>query len=80
VIRSTAAVGRPPEDRPFHGHLTLARVKSGGTRGLVGASISGRWPVSEVCLVESRLHPHGARYETVAAFPLRAVGDEKDRP
>src|SRR4029453_17415359 len=30
VVNATAAVGRPPEKRPFHGHLTLARVKSGG--------------------------------------------------
>ena len=27
VIRATKKVGRPPEDRPFSGHLTLARAR-----------------------------------------------------
>ena len=70
VIEATAGVGRPPEKRPFAGHLTLARVRSGGTKGLLGAPVSGRWPVDEVHLVESRLHPHGARYASVARVPL----------
>ena len=73
VIEATRHVGRPPEDRQFKGHLTLARVKGGGMRGLVGAAVSARWPVGELHLVESRLHPHGARYETVARFPLRSA-------
>jgi 2'-5' RNA ligase len=44
-------------------------------RDLVGAAVpAARWPVREVCLVESRLHPHGARYETVASVPLMGSG------
>jgi len=27
--------------------------------------LAGSWPVERVALVCSRLHPHGARYETV---------------
>ena len=27
VVDTTAAVGRPPEDRPFAGHITLARAR-----------------------------------------------------
>jgi RNA 2',3'-cyclic 3'-phosphodiesterase len=72
VVDATAAVGRPPERRPFSGHLTLARIKSGGTRGLLGAPIAAQWPVDEVHLVESRLHPQGARYRSIAVVPLRA--------
>ena len=75
VWGATAGFGQPPDDRPFHGHLTLARVKGGGFGGLfgvptVGGGASARWPVEEVHLVESRLHPEGARYESVAAVPL----------
>ncbi len=30
VVRATAGVGKPPPDRPFTGHLTLARAARGG--------------------------------------------------
>ena len=76
VVAASAAFGQPPDDRPFHGHLTLARVKpgSGGSAfaDLLGAPCSAAWPVTEVHLVESRLHPKGARYESVAVVPLLA--------
>ena len=70
VVASTASFGRPPDTRPFTGHLTLARSKQGSVRALAGAAISGRWTVDEVCLVRSQLHPHGARYSTVASILL----------
>jgi 2'-5' RNA ligase len=73
VIAATADVGEPPEDRPFAGHLTLARVARGARvdlRRLAGQPVEGRWPVTEVCLVESHLSPKGARYEVVSRFPL----------
>ena len=68
VVAATASVGQPPEERPFAGHLTLARVARGARvdlRRLSGAPVAGRWPVNEVCLVESRLSPAGARYQVV---------------
>ena len=74
VVAATAALGRPPEDRPFAGHLTLARARDRrgvDLRPLCGTPIEGSWPVEEVVLFESRLHPHGARYEVVDRFPLR---------
>jgi RNA 2',3'-cyclic 3'-phosphodiesterase len=76
VVAATAAFGAPPEPRPFHGHLTLARVKSGPRAfdGLLGAPVAARFPAEEVHLVESRLHPHGARYESVVAVPLLGEG------
>ncbi|HEX2042987.1 MAG TPA: RNA 2',3'-cyclic phosphodiesterase [Acidimicrobiales bacterium] len=73
VIAATAGVGEPPEDRPFAGHVTLARVARGARvdlRRLAGQPLEGRWPVTEVCLVESHLSPKGARYEVVSRFPL----------
>ena len=71
VVASTAGFGKAPDTRPFTGHLTLARAKQGSVRALAGAPIAGRWTVEEVCLVRSTLHPHGARYSTVASIPLR---------
>jgi len=73
VVRVTAALGTPPDDRPFRGHLTLARVGERSTvdlRAHAGALVSATWAVSEVSLVESRLSSHGARYGVVDRFPL----------
>lgn len=71
VIGATAGLGRPPEDRPFAGHITLARVAKGAKvdlRRFAGAGVDGSWEVTEVCLVESRLSPSGARYTVRARF------------
>ena len=75
VVAATAGMGRSPEHRPFSGHLTLARATGRGRprvdlRPLVGAPVSACWPAEELCLVESRLNPHGARYEVVERFAL----------
>jgi 2'-5' RNA ligase len=71
VVRLTASIGEPPPSRPFTGHLTLARGKPGiSMQSLAGVALSATWPVSEVTLVSSDLHPHGARYEIVARFAL----------
>jgi 2'-5' RNA ligase len=73
VIGATAHVGEPPEERPFTGHLTLARVTGRAKvdlRPLAGQPVDGSWPVDEVCLMESHLSAKGARYETVARVAL----------
>jgi 2'-5' RNA ligase len=73
VIAATAAIGQPPEDRPFRGHLTLARLKGVRKRELgdaIGMPISARWTVDEIHVVRSRLSPKGARYDSVAVTPL----------
>ncbi len=73
VLSATSGLGRPPDDRPFTGHVTLARVAEGKSvdlRPLTGASVSARWPVDEIALVRSDLSPAGARYEVVARFGL----------
>lgn len=73
VIAATRDLGTPPEDRPFHGHLTLARVGKNARvdlRSVAGTPIEGEWAVDAVCLVESRLSPAGARYEVLERFPL----------
>jgi 2'-5' RNA ligase len=72
VVAATADLGRPPREGPFTGHLTLARLRrgSGNPRRLAGAPISASWPVTEVELVRSHLHPTGARHDALATFPL----------
>jgi 2'-5' RNA ligase len=81
VIRATKKVGRPPEDRPFSGHLTLARARDRrrgvDLRPLSGVPVRASWPVTEVCLVESHLSSKGANYEVVASVSLgdaRTIG------
>jgi 2'-5' RNA ligase len=72
VVEATGRLGRPPEDRPFRGHLTLARL-SPSARGsarrlageIVGCPVSARFAVSDVWLVRSHLGRAGARYEDV---------------
>lgn len=71
VRRCTAGVGEPPDPRPFHGHLTLARLKGAAACGLTDAVVSARWPVRSVALVRSQLSPAGACYETLCEVALR---------
>jgi 2'-5' RNA ligase len=73
VVDATSALGVPSDDRAFTGHLTLARVRAKrgvDLRPLAGAAVSASWPVDDVVLFESQLHPKGARYEVVDRFPL----------
>ena len=73
VIAATAALGRPPDDRPFHGHLTLARVAGTAKvdlRRLAGTPLQAAWDVESCCLMESRLAPAGARYQLVERFEV----------
>ena len=73
TVAATAGVGQPPEDRPFVGHLTLARAadrRGVDLRPLTGTALAGRWTVDELALMSSHLHPRGARYEVVETLPL----------
>ena len=73
VNGATRGLGQPPDDRPFHGHITLARVADRARvdlRPLTGTTIGAEWRVDAICLVESRLSPTGARYEVLERFAL----------
>ena len=70
-------VGFPPENRPSAPHLTLARVKRILRRGdflaalkLHRETVVGQLDVGHIELMESRLHPSGARYSTVHTAPF----------
>ena len=68
VVDATKAVGTPPDDRPFAGHLTLARARARGGADLspwCGVPVAARWTVAELTLVASRTDREGARYEVV---------------
>lgn len=74
VVAATADLGVPPGRRPFHGHLTLARLRRRDRSGLLGHAIDATMPVEEVTLVRSTLHPTGARYEVIRRWPARLSG------
>jgi len=79
VVQSTAHLGKRPDDRPFNGHVTLARAARDAKvdlRPLTGTPVAAEWDVEAVCLVESRLSPKGAKYEGLERFP---VGDRSGR-
>lgn len=71
VVREhTAHIGEPPQKR-FVGHLTVARVKAHAPMPrALGALVSAEFDVHEIALVQSRLEPEGARYETIATWPV----------
>jgi 2'-5' RNA ligase len=70
VVRRTAGLGRPPEDRPFVGHLTLARFAGAPPDGVLGQPIDASWTVDSIAVVASHLGGEAARYETEATIPL----------
>jgi 2'-5' RNA ligase len=74
VTDATAAFGRPPEDRPFRGHVTLARARGRGrlpgSLGRAVGAFKGRFPVTDVRLVRSRPGSDGPQYEDLAVVPL----------
>jgi 2'-5' RNA ligase len=73
------AVGRyGGEDRPFRGHLTLARIRRGRPAPVVaGPPAPVRWRVTEVELLRSDLGKGDggtARHTVVATVPLAGPG------
>lgn len=71
VAERTRDLGDPPRKR-FAGHLTLARLKpSAKMPHALGAMFDATFALEEIALVQSRLHPDGARYDTIATWPAR---------
>jgi RNA 2',3'-cyclic 3'-phosphodiesterase len=73
VETATADIGQPVPDRRFFGHLTIAR----GRRGVdlrryrdVLVPLAASWPVTALSLVQSELHPDGARYRELEGFVI----------
>lgn len=65
------AAGLDPEERPYHPHLTLARVRPPEDMGdLVELDLGLRWSCREVVVYRSHLGPGGARYEPLELLEL----------
>ena len=80
-------IGFPQEDRAFAAHLTLARLKRVSHRGKFleclkehRGTVFGRMDVHHIELLESQLHPAGARFSTVKVVPLQESTDESKIP
>jgi 2'-5' RNA ligase len=82
---ATVRFGQAPEERPFHPHLTLARLKAPTRRDRdeiteiigQGAPIGAiPWRIDRVELIRSLPQPGGSIYTELAALPLgpRAAG------
>lgn len=71
VRAATAAVGEPPDPRPFTGHLTLARLGRRAACGLTGTPFAARFPVREIELVQSVLTAEGPRHQVIARRGLQ---------
>lgn len=73
VTTATAGMGRPPESRPFHGHVTVARASRRGVdlKPLAGDRVEPhQFAVRTVAVVQSQLGRGGARYETLHEVPV----------
>jgi len=89
VDRAMAGFGFEKERRPFHPHLTLARIKSPrGTGALMNIVAGQRSVLVGECLIDrlilfrSELHPSGARYTRLveAPFPEQKDGETSQEP
>jgi 2'-5' RNA ligase len=70
-----APVGYPPEARPYHAHLTLARLKApADLRPVVGAlgpgPVGRAWTAAEVVLFRSKPGRGGSEYTARTRIPL----------
>ncbi|MFQ5522837.1 MAG: RNA 2',3'-cyclic phosphodiesterase [Acidimicrobiia bacterium] len=65
------AAGLPGEERPYHPHLTLARVRPPqDVTGLTATELDLGWMVNRVVVFRSRLGRGGPRYEPLETFEL----------
>ena len=76
------ALGYPPEQRPFRPHITLGRPRrsvSDAQLSRIGAAVSALtppspvgWLVESADVMQSELHPTGARYTVLGSAPLKS--------
>ncbi|MCX7916074.1 MAG: RNA 2',3'-cyclic phosphodiesterase, partial [Verrucomicrobiae bacterium] len=77
VARALEPLGFAREVRPFHPHLTLARLREPWLDDALVRRLNaratqplGRMQVEELHLYESRLHPTGAEYQRRGSYRL----------
>jgi 2'-5' RNA ligase len=67
---AAVAAGFPPEERPFQGHLTLARFRERVSRPALPPADLGPTRLDTLVLFRSELRPGGAVYTPICRFPL----------
>lgn len=77
------SLGHPPERRPFRPHITLGRPRrsaSDSQLGRIGRVVAGAtppesvsWKVQSIEVMQSELHPSGARYTVLGSVDFRTV-------
>ncbi len=72
VIDATAGLGEPPEERPFRGHITLARLRRRAACGLTGAPFHASFDADRLHLVQSITRSEGAEHTVVRSWDLTA--------
>lgn len=78
IEQESAGFGNHSEDRKFHPHLTIGRVKASGRHARrVGEIIQstelaslGTWEVNEITLMQSQLLPTGSIYTPLAEIQV----------
>ena len=71
VGHATRNLGDQPIRARFLGHVTIARLKKRANMPrALGELIDVSWAPDEIALVESNLRPEGARYDTLATWPV----------
>jgi RNA 2',3'-cyclic 3'-phosphodiesterase len=68
--QAAVAVGLPPEERPFHPHLTLGRWRDRARRPTLPDADLGSAGVDRLVLYRSDLRSSGSVHTPVAEFPL----------
>jgi 2'-5' RNA ligase len=86
VDGAAGKAGFSRERRAFSPHLTLGRVRMNSSQVDLGPLLVreapgslGRFPVAEVVLMQSQLHPGGSIYTPLRRFPL-GRGEEHEDP
>ncbi len=84
LLAERLGVGHRGEDRPFHAHVTLARVRSriaslGAVLREIDGSVGMLTRVDHITLYESHLSPGGPRYEPLVRTRLDASPGPSER-
>jgi len=81
VNQALDALGFPQEDRPFHPHVTIARIRRGAPPPDLSGPVAehaavplGSTVVREVVLFRSTLRPKGPVYDAIWRGPLHPGG------
>lgn len=71
IVGQMALCGLPPETRPFHPHITLARTRERHPDCHRAPSEPCSFSVDAFVLYSSQPAPRGSHYEVLRRFPLR---------